>query len=521
MTSHLPGSASKAAADRLRCLLVRQVPEKVGGRARLKVIALLACVLALESADAATIGATAPQLEASLNIGNTQVGLLVSVSTGIGALATLPAGSLTDRVNRTGLLAGAILLWSVALAVGGLSPSYTMLLLTRVALGAIVATAGPAVASLTGDYFPVSERGRIYGFVLSGELVGAGIGLLVSGDIAAALSWRFAFWALALPGLALAWVIWRHLPEPARDGSWRLPYGAQRIRPHKRAEDKTADQQGPVDDNRAGQEVRDQGVDPRPDLVLHQDPTRKSLWWAVRYVLLIPTNRVLIVSSALGFFFFSGLRTFAVVFLRGRYHLGQGTANMLLFMIGIGAIVGVLVGGRVADRLLERHRVSARPVVSGICFLLAVGLFLPALSTTLLAIAAPLFFLAAAGLGGANPPLDAARLDLMPGRLWGRAEAVRTVLRYGLGAVAPVLFGLVSAWLGGTSERDISAHTAGQGAVSAQAAAGLADAFSIMLLPLLVAGLLIVFWARLTYPRDVATAVASDEAVRETEEART
>jgi MFS family permease len=251
-------------------------------------------------------------------------------------------------------------------------------------------------------------------------------------------------------------------------------------------------------------------------LVLHEDPTKKSLWWAVRYVLLVPTNRVLIVSSALGFFFFSGLRTFAVVFLRGRYHLDQGTANVVLFVIGIGAIVGVLAGGRVADMLLERHRVAARPVVAGICFLIAVGLFLPGLSTTTLLVAAPLFFIAAAGLGGANPPLDAARLDLMPGRLWGRAEAVRTVLRYALGAVAPVLFGLVSAWLGGTSE-----HSFGQEhrTVSAQAAAGLAGAFSIMLIPLLIAGLLILFWAQRTYPRDVATAVASDEAVRDTEQA--
>jgi MFS family permease len=230
---------------------------------------------------------------------------------------------------------------------------------------------------------------------------------------------------------------------------------------------------------------------------------------------------VLIVASALGFFFFSGLRTFAVVFLRGRYELGQGTANMVLFVIGLGAIVGVLVGGRLADHLLVRHKVSARPVVAGISFLVAVGLFLPGMNTTTLAFAAPLFFLAAAGLGGANPPLDAARLDLMPGRLWGRAEAVRTVLRYGLGAAAPVLFGLVSSWLGGTSEHDISSHTAGQGAVSAQAAAGLADAFSVMLLPLLVAGLLIVFWARRTYPRDVATAVASDERVQERESAST
>ncbi len=517
MTSHRSGSAAQT-AGRLRNLLVRRVPEKVGGRARLKVIVLLACVLGLESADAATVGATAVQLEHSLNIGNPEVGLLVSVSTGIGAVATLPAGHLTDKVNRTALLAAAILTWSVALAIGGLSSSYIMLLCTRVALGAVVATAGPTVASLTGDYFPVAERGRIYGFVLSGELVGAGIGLTASGDIAAALSWRAAFWALAIPGAVLAWMIWRYLPEPARDGSWRLPAGAQRIRPWKRPKDEISDED-PVQDNRAGAEVRKQGVEPRADMVLHEDPTKKSLWWAVRYVLSVPTNRVLIASSALGFFFFSGLRTFAVVLLHGRYGVGEGAANMLLFVIGLGAILGVLSGGRLADYLLSRHRVSARPVISGICFLIAVAFFLPGLATTSLLVAAPLFFMAAAGLGGANPPLDAARLDLMPGGLWGRAEAVRTVLRYALGAVAPLLFGLVSTWLGGTSARRIGTGTHAAHAANAAQAAGLAHAFMVMLLPLLAAALLIVFWAQRTYPRDVATAVASEESVNDSESA--
>jgi len=43
--------------------------------------------------------------------------------------------------------------------------------------------------------------------------------------------------------------------------------------------------------------------------VLYTDPTGMSLWSAARYGLSIRTNRVLIVSSALGYFFFSGLRT--------------------------------------------------------------------------------------------------------------------------------------------------------------------------------------------------------------------
>src|SRR5258708_37793957 len=64
-----------------------------GGRERLKPIVLLALVVGLQSADAGTVGALVVPLKQSLHINNTQVGLLVTVSTGVGALATLLAGA--------------------------------------------------------------------------------------------------------------------------------------------------------------------------------------------------------------------------------------------------------------------------------------------------------------------------------------------------------------------------------------------------------------------------------------------
>ncbi len=488
-----------------------QLRAAVGGPARLRVVILLASVLALDSADKATIGATAVQLEQALHIGNTQVGLLVTVSTGIGALATLPVGVLTDRVNRTKLLSGAIVVWSAAMLVSGASTSFLMLLLTRLVLGAIVATAAPAVASLTGDLFPAAERGRIYGFILTGELLGTGIGFLVSGDVAAVLSWRYSFWVLALPGFVLAAAIWRLLPEPARGGQSRLQPGEQDIHTVERAEPDpaTEDDSGEPDQDQVSQEVQDQHVEPHEGHVLQTDPGPRSLWWAVRYVLTIRTNVVLIVASALGYFFYSGLQTFAVVFLRDRFSIGQSLASTLLVVLSSGAIVGVLATGRLGDALLARHHIAARPVIAGISFLIAAALFLPALLTTTLLIAAPLLFLAAAGLGGANPPLDAARLDLIHHRLWGRAEAVRTVLRSGFVAIAPLLFGYVSTQFG--------AHTSGLGSPTGDAGPqgiGLDYAFLIMLVPLLVSGLLLLLYARRTYPRDVATATASENNTR-------
>ena len=74
-----------------------------------------------------------------------------------------------------------------------------------------MAAAGPIVASLVGDYFPGGERGKIYSFILTGELAGAGIGFAITGDIAA-LSWRAAFVILAVPAFLLAYVVFR-LPD--------------------------------------------------------------------------------------------------------------------------------------------------------------------------------------------------------------------------------------------------------------------------------------------------------------------
>lgn len=81
-----------------------RLTDQLGGLARRRVIVLLACVLALDSADKGAVGALAPQLEAAFHIGNTQIGLLVTVSSLVGALATLPIGVLADRARRTRIL---------------------------------------------------------------------------------------------------------------------------------------------------------------------------------------------------------------------------------------------------------------------------------------------------------------------------------------------------------------------------------------------------------------------------------
>src|SRR6058998_1841389 len=87
----------------------------LGGAERTRVIVLLASVLALSSADASTVGASATPLRHALGINNTDIGLLVTVTSLVAALTSLPFGVLADRVRRTWTLGAAIVLWGAAM----------------------------------------------------------------------------------------------------------------------------------------------------------------------------------------------------------------------------------------------------------------------------------------------------------------------------------------------------------------------------------------------------------------------
>jgi MFS family permease len=497
--------------------LVRErVVDAVGGPARARVIALFACVLALSSADTSTIGSIAPQLESSLHITNLDIALLSSATLLVGAIFVIPFGLLVDRARRVPILAVTVVLWSVASFASAIAGSYSTLLLTRLVMGAVTASAGPAIASLTGDYFPSRERGRIYAYILGGEIAGTAVGFTFSG-LLASISWRVAFVALAIPGLFLARALWSTLPEPRRGGQSRLPPGVVDLRAAVVAGDRSDTPVEDADDDIAGevahQRVRERGVEPDPALVLNEDPQTMRLGSAIRYVLAIPTNMLLIISSALGYFFFAGLLTFMVVFMKGHFHIGQAETSLILLLLVIAAVIGTLVSGRVTDAMVRRGFVEARIWVPALCYLGAVVMFVPGLLITTLTPALWFDMAGAALLSAANPPLDAARLDIMPAGLWGRAESVRTLARSLSQALGPLLFGLIADAIAGIalSPAPIGTHP-GRGEVTSNSATSLEWSFLILLATLAGAGWFMLR-ARYTYARDIATAAASQEAV--------
>jgi predicted MFS family arabinose efflux permease len=421
---------------------LRPAPGGVVSRHR-RLLLLLGLALALDYADRSALGALGPDIKHAFGIGNTRFGLLAGAFSVVGAIATVPAGILADRMRRLLLLGVSIVLWSLAMVATGLAFDFAILLGARVILGVVTATARPVVASVTGDVFPRRRRGRALALIDSGELLGNGIGFLLAGVVAALLSWRGVFWLLAVLGGAVAYLVLR-LPEPRRSRR----------------------------NSRKGE---------RSDLPLLQ---------VVRYVLSIRTNVIVIVSVAIGYFFFAGVRTFGVIFITRAYGVGRTTADLVLLLIGVGAAAGLFGGGRIGDALIARGQVNGRLVVSSCSYLLAAVAFAPAVWFSSLPYGLPFAIVGGAALVGPTAPLDAVRLDVVRPPLRGRAEGIRNVLQIGAEAIGPVAFGALSDNLAG-------------GGI-----AGMRVTFSIALGCVVVSALILLL-ARRYYPRE---ATASDSA---------
>jgi predicted MFS family arabinose efflux permease len=358
---------------------------------------LVAAALAVDYADRSVVGAVGPQLKTQFHLGNTGLGVVASAFALVGAIATVPAGALVDRVSRIRLLAAGLALWAGAMTVGGAAVTLWMFVGARMVLGALVAVARPAAASIVGDLYRPSERNKALSVVDAGELVGTGAGVVVAALVGAFLSWRAVFWIVAAAGAALA-------------------FSARRVEEPKRRE--------------AGE--------------------RESLPETFKIVLSTRTVVIVIAASCVGYFFFAGVRTFAVTFTHKYYGVSQSVADLLLLLIGAGAAGGLVVGGRIGDRLTQAGRSSTRLVVAAVEFAAAALLFAAALVVRPLVLAMPLYVAGSATLTAASPMLDAIRLDVVAPDMWGRAESVRTTTQIVFEAVAPLAFGLVADALGGS-----------------------------------------------------------------------
>lgn len=383
-------------------------PPGVLSRSR-KPLVLLTAVLAVDQADRYLLSSVFPLLKDDFGLSDFQLGLLSSAFLLVATVGAVPFGILVDRTIRTRVAAWGAALWSVAMLATGLATSYTSLFVSRMGLGVAESSYTPASFSLLTDYYPVEERSRVLGIYQVGSVLGF-LGLPLGGLIATHWGWRAAFDLYALSGFVVAGLVWR-LREPAR---------------------------GVADGMRAA-------VAP----TLPRSPfAQMPAWPAFRYVLATPSVTISLLTNALAVFFTSGLGIWATTFLVRYHHMTLTKATAATSLLAVGAIVGMLWGGRLGDRLVARGRPAGRVEVAAAAQVVGVLLLVPAFAAHSAAMMLPLFALGAVTLTMPNAPLAALRADVVHPDLRGRAAAVQSVLFAGAAAASPLVIGLISDSIG-------------------------------------------------------------------------
>lgn len=181
-------------------------------------------------------------LRTELRLTDTQMGVLQGAGLALLSVATTyPISWLADRFDRRVVLAGCITLWSLAVALSGLAPTYAWLLVGASAVGVGESGIAPTVTAMLPDLFPPSRLQLANSVFVIGVRLGASLGVLLAGylvslaaflrpyapaGLAALSDWRLSFLtaALVLPA-AMALVL--SMPRRAAGNSTRpTPAGA-------------------------------------------------------------------------------------------------------------------------------------------------------------------------------------------------------------------------------------------------------------------------------------------------------
>jgi AAHS family benzoate transporter-like MFS transporter len=309
--------------------------------------------------DPSQIGEVTPALAGALG-SYALVGVLVGA---------LMAGSVGDIIGRRKVMLFSYAWFSIGMGVTAMTSSVgafgLLRFVTGLGVGALVATTG----ALVSEYAPPGRKNLCnaitYCGVPAGSLVAALLAILLLG----AIGWRGMFWIGALPLVTLLPLAVLKMPESP---AWLLARG--RLDEALALSERTG---VPLPDERPAGPV-DQPV--KRDRAGFAGLFGADYWWPTVLMGLMSATGLLLVYS---------LNTWLPeLMLRAGFN-AKGSLSFLLVLNG-GAVIGALIGSRVADRY------GPKPVVSS-CFLL--GAVSIALLTVNLPLALLLIFVAVAGLG--------------------------------------------------------------------------------------------------------------------------
>lgn len=196
-------------------------------------VVILMVAYVLSFIDRQILNLLVAPIRRDLVISDTQMSLLMGLSFALFyTVCGIPLGRLADTRSRRGLIAIGVLFWSAATAACGMARLYWQFLLCRIGVGVGEAALSPAAYSLIADSFPAERRATAISVYSMGVYLGSGIAFLLGGLVIKFASaqgdlhlpvfgevrpWQLIFLILGAAGVLFT-LLMLAVREPARRG---------------------------------------------------------------------------------------------------------------------------------------------------------------------------------------------------------------------------------------------------------------------------------------------------------------
>ena len=294
-----------------------------------KVLAWCLLIILFDGYDLAINGVVLPLLMEEWGLSAMQAGMLASTALAGMMFGAMLFGSLADKIGRKKVIMICIVLFSGLTFAGGFASNPTEFAILRFLAGLGIGGVMPNLVALASEYAPQKMRSTLVTGMFSGYAVGGVMAALLGAWFTPSFGWEIMFFIAGIP-LFLLPVIWKFLPES-------LTFIVQK---NRQDEARTI----------VRQLAPQVSVQETTTFELHQVDTPESASVMSLFRRGRATNTILFWIA----FFTCLLTMYALSSWLPKLMMAAGYSmdNSLMFMMvmNVGAVVGIVGGGILADR---------------------------------------------------------------------------------------------------------------------------------------------------------------------------
>ncbi|TDF66783.1 MFS transporter [Cupriavidus sp. L7L] len=294
-----------------------------------RVLAWCLLVIIIDGYDIAVAGAALPSIMKEMGVTASTAGFMASSALFGMMFGAIFLGALSDRIGRRWTISLCVFLFSVFTAAAGLTSDPVTFSVMRFIAGLGIGGVMPNIVAQMTEYSPRKIRSFMTTVMFSGYAIGGILAAVIGKQFIAGFGWQIVFFAAGVPVLLIPFIL-KTMPESlsflvSRQNEKDLRALAQRIDPQLRLDAGAT--------FRVSQQDRASGV---PVARLFQDGRGFStvMFWIAFFT---------------GLFMVYALSTWLTK-LMAMSGYSLGSALSFVIALNVGAVVGAIGGGWLADR---------------------------------------------------------------------------------------------------------------------------------------------------------------------------